>query len=230
MSITEVKASPTGLTPIGAPILPGGTEAHIRKMVMGNLYIAEADGLGLMACSPHWIVPGATVEPVMLAAGLALEPGSYQVFPTGRSKEPKVHRLEHEPPTAMIRQHVEAALAAAGPVYHETHHGVPLIAASWDYTNGEDGWAYVMDRDFGLRTVYLDWLTRKAVPEHRAEDRHCRVDEGVYRIRAIGGADKPVAVWVEQYLNARYLSNTSTRTVVRRTCYVLMPIRWPKNG
>jgi hypothetical protein len=230
MSITEVEAPTTGLTPIGAPILPGGSAAHIRRMVAGNLYIADVEGFGLFACSAHWIVPAATVEPVMLAAGLAVEPGSYQVYSTGRSKEPKVHRLESEPPTAMIGRHVDAALAATEPVYHETHRGLPLIAASWDYTHGEDGWAYVMDMDAGLRTVYLNWLVGKAVPEHRAADHLHLVDEGVYRVRAIGGADKPVAIWVEQYLNARYLSNGSAKTVARRTCYVLMPVRWPLNG
>lgn len=225
---------PTGpeLVPIGAPILPGGTEAHVRRMILGNLYVADVDGHGLVACSPHWIVPAATVAPMMAAAGLELEPGTYQVFPTGRSKEPKVHLLGSTPPVAMIGQHLDAALAAAVPLYHRTHRGLPLLAASWDRQHGDDGWSYVLEENdgaFGLRSAYLDWLTGKAQPEDRAELCKLRVDEGLYRLRAIGGADKPVAVWVEEYLNARYLSSESKRMVARRTLFVLMPVRFPKS-
>jgi hypothetical protein len=222
--------APTGseLAQIGAPILPGGTEAHVRRMILGNLYVADVEGHGLVACSPHWIVPAATVAPMMAAAGLELEPGTYQVFPTGRSKEPKVHRLGSEPPVAMIGRHLDAALAAAVPLYHRTHRGLPLLAASWDRQHGDDGWAYVLEENngaFGLRSAYLNWLVGNAQPEDRAEQCKLRVDEGVYRLRAIGGVDKPVAVWVEHYLNARYLSHESKKTVARRTLYVLMPVR-----
>lgn len=172
-----------GLSPIGSPILPGGTEAHIRKMILGNLYIADVEGHGLLAASPHWIVPAETVAPIMTAAGLELEPGSYTVYPTGRSKEPKVHRLDSSAPAAMIGQLMGAALAATEPVDQ---------------------------------------------PELRAENgRLCRVNEGVYRIRAIGDATRPVAIWVEQYLNIRYLSAPSEKSVARRTCYVLMPVKFP---
>lgn len=226
---TPVKASDMGLAPVGAPILPGGTEAHIRRMVAGNLFVVDVEGHGLLACSPHWIVPAATLTPVMAAAGLELEPGSYQVFHAGRSKEPKVHRLESEPPVAMIGRHMDAAQDATGPVHHMTHHGVPLLAASWDRDHSsKDDWSYVLDAGFGLGHAYLDWLTGKAIPEARAEDG--RYGEAVYRLRAISDASRPVAVWVEQYLNARYVSMASQRTVARRTCYVLMPVRYPANG
>lgn len=218
-----------GLSPIGSPILPGGTEAHIRKMILGNLYIADVEGHGLLAASPHWIVPAETVAPIMTAAGLELEPGSYTVYPTGRSKEPKVHRLDSSAPAAMIGQLMGAALAATEPVDHRTHRGLPLVAARWDRDGGAEGWAYVLATDgFGLRVPYLNWLVGKAQPELRAENgRLCRVNEGVYRIRAIGDATRPVAIWVEQYLNIRYLSALSEKSVARRTCYVLMPVKFP---
>lgn len=228
MSIAEEIQS-TELAPIGAPILPGGTEAHVRRMTAGNLYVADIDGHGLVACSPHWIVPGATVVPVMAAAGLELEPGAYQVFPTGRSKEPKVHQIGGEPPVELIQRHLDTALAGTTPLYHATHHGQPLLAASWDRQHGEEGWSYVLDADrFGLRSAYLDWLVGKAQPEDRVETCRLRCDEGVYRVRTAGDVSKPVAVWVEEYLNARYLSHESKRTVVRRTMYVLMPVRFPR--
>lgn len=220
------------LTQVGAPILLGGTEAHIRRMIAGNLYIAQVEGHGLMACSMHWIVPAATVAPVMAAAGLELEPGSYQVFPTGRSKEPKVHRLEHDPPTAAIAQLIDQALGATAPVHHRLYRGLPLIAATWDPNNGGEDWGYVTDVEgLGLRSGYLNWLVGKAQPESRAESGQlCRVDEGVYRIRAISDAAKPVAVWVEHYLNIRYVSATAEKSVARRSCYVLMPVRFPADG
>lgn len=229
MSITEDVM--TELTPIGAPILPGGTEAQVRRMVLGNLYIADVDGHGRVACSPHWIVPAATVAPMMAAAGLELEPGTYQVFPTGRSKEPKVHLIGAEPPAVLIGRHLDAALAATNPLHHATHRGLPLLAASWDRQHGDDGWAYVLEGDgFGLRSVYLDWLTGKAQPEYRVEACKLRVDEGLYRLRTDGDVTRPVAVWVEQYLNARYLSHESKKTIARRTLYVLMPVRFPANA
>jgi hypothetical protein len=224
---------PTGpeLAPIGAPILPGGTEAHVRRMILGNLYIADVEGHGLVACSPHWIVPAATVGPMMAAAGLELEPGTYQVFPTGRSKEPKVHRLGSDPPVAMIGRHLDAALAANTPLHHVLHRGLPLLAASWDKEHGERGGSYVLEGDgFGLRSIYLDWLTGKAQPEDRVEVCKLRCDEGLYRLRTDGDVSRPVAVWVEEYLNARYLSHASKRTIARRSLYVLMPVRFPANG
>lgn len=219
------------LEPIGAPILPGGTEAHIRKMIAGNLYIADVEGHGLLAASPHWIVPAGTVEPIMTAAGLELEPGAYTVYPTGRSKEPKVHRLESDVPVAMIGRHMDAALAATGPIGHRTYRGLPLLAASWDNVHGGEDWSYVTDIDgLGLRQPYLNWLVGKATPEHRADDGRHRIDEGVYRIRAISDATQPVAVWIERYLNIRHISATGTKSVARRTCYVLMPVRFPADG
>jgi hypothetical protein len=231
MAVVEGVTASADLEVIGSPILPGGTEAQIRRMINGNLYIADVGRHGLVACSPHWIVPAATVAPVMAAAGLPVEPGSYQVYATGRAKEPKVHVIGGEPPEIMIGRHLDNALAATEPVYHVTHRGLPLVAASWDYTHGEEGWAYVTDMDgAGLRTVYLDWLTGKAVPEDRAEMCKLRVDAGLYRLRTDGDASRPVAVWLEQYLNARYLSHDSKRTVARRSLYVLVPVRFPANG
>lgn len=230
MTVLEAPAA-DALVPVGAPILPGGSEAHVRRMILGHLYVAEVESHGLVACSPHWIVPAATVALMMAAAGLDLQPGTYQVFPTGRSKEPKVHRLEQAPPTALIGRHLDAALAATTPLYHATHHGLPLLAASWDKKHGDDGWSYVLDGDgFGLRSAYLDWLTGRAQPEDRVETCKTRCDEGVYRLRTDGDASRPVAIWVEEYLNARYLSHESKRAVARRTPYVLMPVRFPADA
>lgn len=222
-------AAPEKLVPVGAPILPRATEAHVRRMTAGNLYIADIDGHGLVACSPHWIAPAATVGPMMEAAGLAVVPGTYQVFPTGRSKEPKVHQIAGAPPAELIGRHLDAALAATIPLHHATHCGLPLLAGSWDSQHGEEAWGYVLEGDGGgLRSAYLDWLTGKAQPEDRVEMCKLRCDEGVYRLRTDGDVTRPVAIWVEEYLNARYLSHESKRTVARRTLFVLMPVRFPR--
>lgn len=126
--MTALEVTTTGaLVPIGAPILPGGIESHIRKMTFGRFYVSDVPGYGLAACSPD----------------------------------------------------------------------------------------------------FLDWITGKAQPEDRVELCKLRCDEGVYRLRTDGDVTRPVAVWVEQYLNARYLSSESKRTVARRTLFVLMPVKFP---
>lgn len=215
------------LVPVGTPILPGGTEAQIRKMTFGRFYITEVPDYGLAVASPYWIAPAATVAPALAAAGLVLEPGTYESF-TGAPKKgsPKIHRLDTEPPS--VAGHVERALAATTPVYHQLHSGLPVIAGSWDKDRDVGSFAYVLDAGFGLKLDFLDWLTGKAQPEDRVEMCRLRCDEGVYRLRTDGDASRPVAIWVEEYLNARYLSSESKRTVARRTLFVLMPVRFPR--
>jgi hypothetical protein len=130
MTITE---KPAALTIVGAPILPGGTEAQIRKMTHGRFYIADVPGYGLAVASPYWIAPAATMAPTLFAAGLELEPGVYETF-DGRSTKDraKVHRLDSDPPAAMMVKHVKGAMAATTPVHHQLHAGLPVIAGSWD--------------------------------------------------------------------------------------------------
>lgn len=224
MTALEVPATER-LEPIGAPILPGGTEAQIRRMTFGRFYITDIPDYGLAVASPYWIAPAATVAPILAGAGLELKPGTYESF-TGRSTKdrPKIHRLDTEPPS--VAGHVERALSATMPVYHQLHSGLPVIAGSWE--KGDEGQTYVLDAGFGLKVAFLDWITGSAQPEDRVELCRLRCDEGVYRVRSDGDATKPVAIWVEQYLNARYLSSESKRTVSRRTLFVLMPVRFPK--
>lgn len=226
MSITEEVAATTGLIPVGAPILPGGTEANIRRMAYGRFYIADVDGYGLAVASPYWIAPAATVAPMLSTAGLELEPGVYECF-DGRSTKDraKVQRLDSEPPTATMTGLVKEAMAAATPVHHQIHAGLPVIAGSWDCK--PEAYAYALDNGLALKVAFLDWLTGRAQPEDRAENATSRCNEGVYRLRTGGDGARPMAIWVERYLNVRYLTSASKRTVSQRTLFVLMPVKFP---
>lgn len=224
MTVTE---KPAALTIEGAPILPAGTEAQIRRMTFGRFYIADTPDYGLAVASPYWIAPAATVAPVLHAAGLELEPGVYESF-DGRSTKDraKVHRLDSDPPASTMAGHVKEAMAATTPVHHQLHAGLPVIAGSWD--REPESYAYALDGGLALKVAFLDWLTGKAQPENRAEQATSRCDEGVYRLRSNGDGSRPMAIWVERHLNVRYQSSTSERTVARRTMFVLMPVRFPK--
>jgi len=220
------------LTPVGVPILPRGTEPQIRKMLAGRFYIIDVPGFGPVVASPYWMAPAATVTPVLEAAGLQPYPGSYECFPTGRSTadRAKVHRLDCDPPSTMMADHIEAAMAATVPMVHRTVSGLPVLVGVWDRKGSGEGDAYVFgvgDDGFGLKATYLDWLTAGADPEDM-DDNARRRSSMTYRLRAIDDVGKPVAVWVEEYLDVRYVSAASQRTVARRTMYVLMPVRFPK--